>query len=100
MDAITSATTTMGTPSADEIRDWAHDHHLPYHDSQVHVPDVRIAYFDVEGHAAHEDLEVVTLHYRGAHRAAVGRSGFTAVRGSTARCGGSPFDPDLAEELL
>jgi hypothetical protein len=72
----------------------------------VHFPDVRLEY-EVDGRHDHEDVEVVTIHYRGAHGAAVGRSGFSSYRGSSARIGGrsgshggrSP-DPHLAEELL
>jgi len=36
----------------------------------------------------HENVEVVTIHYRGAHGAATARSGFTTYRGSSARIGG------------
>jgi DNA-binding PadR family transcriptional regulator len=90
-----------------EIRDWADDHDLPYFDEQVHFPDLRIEYRDIEGRHDHEDVEVVTMHYRGAHGAAVARSGFTCHRGSSARVGGrgggggrgSGHAGGLAEEL-
>jgi uncharacterized membrane protein YgcG len=92
--------------TAEEIRDWALDHDLPYFDGHVHFPDVRIEY-EVDGRHDREDVEVLTIHYRGAHGAAVGRSGFSSYRGSSARIGGrsggsggrSP-DPHLAEEFL
>jgi hypothetical protein len=42
----------------------------------------------------------VTLHYRGAHRGSVGRSGFRTFRGSSARVGGSPERGGLADEVL
>ena len=71
-----------------EIEDWAHEHDLPYFDDQVHFPDLRIEYRDADGRHDHEDVEVVTMHYRGAHGAAVARSGFTCHRGSSARVGG------------
>jgi len=97
-----------GRPDRDprEIQDWALEHDLPYFDGHVHFPDVRLEY-EVDGRHDHEDVEVVTIHYRGAHGAAVGRSGFSSYRGSSARIGGrsgshggrSP-DPHLAEELL
>ena len=97
-----------GRPDRDprEIEDWALDHDLPYFDGHVHFPDVRIEY-DVDGRHDHEDVEVMTIHYRGAHGAAVGRSGFSSYRGSSARIGGrsgsrggrSP-DPHLAEDFL
>jgi hypothetical protein len=86
----------------DEIRDWAVEHDLPYFDDQVHFPDVRIEYEDVDGRRDHEDVEVLTIHYRGAHGSAAARSGFTCYSGASARTGGrgrSP-DPHLAEELL
>jgi len=97
-----------GRPDRDprEIEDWAFEHDLPYFDGHVHFPDVRLEY-EVDGRHDHEDVEVLTIHYRGAHAAAVGRSGFSSYRGSSARIGGrsgshggrSP-DPHLAEELV
>ena len=71
-----------------EIEEWADKHDLPYFDGQVHFPDVRIEYRDADGRYDHEDVEVVTVHYRGAHGAAVASSGFTCYRGSSARIGG------------
>jgi len=85
----------------DEIRAWAADHDLPYFDDQVHFPDLRIEYEDRDGRHDHEDVEVVTFHYRGAHRPAAARSGFTCHSGATGRTGGGNGpDPDLAAELL
>lgn len=83
-----------------EAAEWAREQDLPYFDGHVHFPDARIEYVDVDGRLEHRDIEVVTLHYRGAHRAAAGRSGFSSFRGSSARTGAAPFDPDYAEELL
>jgi hypothetical protein len=67
---------------------------------------VRLEY-EVDGRHDHEDVEVLTIHYRGAHGAAVGRSGFSSYRGSSARIGGRSgsrggrsSDPHLAEEFL
>ena len=74
--------------SAEEIADWALDHHLPYFDEEVHVPDVRIEYEDCDGRWDREDVEVVTEHYRGAHGASVARSGFSCYRGGSFRIGG------------
>ncbi len=82
----------------EEIRDWAYEHALPYFDDEVHFPDLRIEY-EVDGRLDHVDVEVITQHYRGAHAASVARSGFKGFRGSSARVGGAPFDPDYAEEL-
>ncbi len=83
-----------------ESEDWAAKHDLPYFDGHVHFPDARIEYTDQDGRLDHLDIEVVTLHYRGAHGAAAGRSGFSRFAGSSARTGGSPFDPDYADEVL
>ncbi|MFA5910156.1 MAG: hypothetical protein WC815_15350 [Vicinamibacterales bacterium] len=92
-----------GHPDRDEedIRAWALAHDLPYFDDQVHFPDVRIEYEDVDGGREHEDVEVLTIHYRGAHGSAAAQSGFTCYGAGSARSGGgrSP-DPRLAEELL
>ena len=90
-----------GRPDRDEseIRDWAYEHDLPYFDGHVHFPDARIEYLDREGRMDHLDIEVLTVHYRGAHGAAAGRSGFSTFGGSSARTGGAPFDPDVAARL-
>lgn len=79
-----------GRPDRDEreIAEWAHDHDLPFFDGQVHFPDCRIEYREIDGREDHLDVEVVTEHYRGAHGAAVVRSGFSCYRGSSARIGG------------
>ena len=63
--------------SDDEIRAWANEHDLPYFDDQVHFPDARVEYRDVDGEIHHLDIEVTTEHYRGAHGAAASRSGFS-----------------------
>ena len=84
-----------------EIQEWAYERDLPYFDGHVHLPDARIEYVDADGRLDHLDIEVMTLHYRGAHGAAANRSGFSTFRGSSARTGGaSPFDPDYAEDLF
>jgi hypothetical protein len=91
-----------------EIADWARTHELPYFDDQVHIPDVRIEYEDVDGRMRHLDIEVETPHYRGAHAASAKQSGFARYRASSARVGGhgsggggrSGPGPRLAEELL
>ena len=70
--------------------------------TQVHFPDVRIEYEDADGRWDHDDVEVVTVHYRGAHGAAAARSGFSCYRRDRARRsgGGSSGLGGLAEELL
>jgi hypothetical protein len=90
----------------EEIRQWALEHDLPYFDDEVHFPDLRVEYQEAYGRWDHDDIEVVTEHYRGAHGASVVRSGFSCYRGSSGRIGGrsggggSPFDPGVAEEVL
>jgi hypothetical protein len=91
-----------GRPDRDrsEIENWAREHDLPYFDGHVHFPDARIEYEEPDGRWDHTDIEILTLHYRGAHGAAASRSGFSTFRGSSARTGGSPFDPDYADEVF
>src|SRR5712691_7821824 len=83
----------------DEIQDWAFDHDLPYFDGHVHFPDLRIECEDIDGRHDHQDVEIVTVHYRGARGTAAARSGFRCVSGSSARTGGRA-DPELADEFL
>ena len=91
-----------------EIRHWAEDHDLPVVNDKVQFPDVRIEYERADGRRDIEDVEVTTLHYRGAHAAGKAAAGFTRFRGSTSRVGGrsggggrgSSLDPHLAEEML
>jgi hypothetical protein len=88
--------------SPDEIEDWARKHDLPYFDDEVHFPDLRIEYQEPDGGWEHEDIEVTTPHYRGAHGASVARSGFVRFGTSSVRIGGSGRapDPHLAEEFF
>lgn len=95
------------TKSQAEIREWAREHDLTVLDGHVQFPDFRIEYEHPDGRRDVEDVEVTTLHYRGAHAASKVAAGFTRFRGSTSRIGGSgnarggePFDPHAAEELL
>jgi hypothetical protein len=84
----------------DEIEEWARVHDLPYFDEQVHFPDVRIEYEDIDGRRDHEDVEVMTVHYRGGRAAAAAQSGFSCYGGSSARTGGRSADPHLAEGFI
>jgi DNA-binding PadR family transcriptional regulator len=92
---------------AEEIARWARERELP-HDGDGHVqfPDARIEYEDRDGRSRHEDLEVVTAHYRGAHAAGAAKSGFTCYASFGGRSGGRGggggrrLDPRLAEGLL
>jgi hypothetical protein len=84
----------------DEIEEWASVHDLPYFDEQVHFPDVRIEYEDADGRHDHDDVEVMTVHYRGGRAAAAAQSGFSCYGGSSARTGGRSADPHLAEDFI
>ena len=86
--------------SKGEVRQWAHEHALSCDENHVRFPDARIEYVDQYGHHNHLDIEVVTVHYRGAHGAAAKGSGASIFRGGSARTGGSPFDPDYASKVL
>ena len=92
-----------GRPDRDrhEIERWAREHDLPYFDDRVHFPDFRIEY-ELDRRDRHEDVEVVTEHYRGAHAASVARAGFRCYgrSGGGGRRGGRGFDPRVAEEFL
>lgn len=74
--------------TAEEVAAWAREHDLPYFDDEVHFPDVRIEYEGPDGRWDHRDIEVVTEHYRGAHGASVGRSGFSCYQGVSLCIGG------------
>lgn len=93
-----------GRPTRDlaDIRAWADEHHLPMFDGHVHFPDLRIECETAEGRWAMDDVEVETMHYRGAHAAAKARAGFTRYRiaGSSSSGRARPFDPKVAERLL
>lgn len=92
----------------EEVREWALEHDLPYFDGEMHFPDVRIEYRDVDDREDHVDVEVTTEHYRGAHGASVARCGFSCHGGVNFRIGGrgggsrggGGHHGGLAEELL
>ena len=85
-----------------EIREWAREHDLPYFDGQVHFPDYRIEY-EADGREQHQDVELFTEHYRGAHAASHARTGFRiyVVGSHSGRNGGrSGPRPRGMEEFL
>jgi hypothetical protein len=90
-----------GRPDRDAraIAQWALEHELPHFDDRVHFPDFRIEY-DLDGREGHRDVEVLTPHYRGAHAASRGRTGFVCFRAGTGGRSGRWFDTGLAEDLL
>ena len=92
-----------GRPDRDprEIEAWARQHDLPYIDEHVRFPDFRIEY-ERDGRDHHEDVEVMSEHYRGAYAAGKGQCGFTCYSGggSSSSRGGAPFDPRVAEGFV
>ncbi len=90
-----------GRPDRDdrEIERWAREHELPYFDDQVHFPDFRIEY-EVSGRERHEDVEVLTPHYRGAHMSGRARCGFRCYSAGGSGRGGGRMHVRLAEDLL
>jgi hypothetical protein len=91
---------------AEEIAQWAEERDLPYDRGHVRFPDARIEYVDRDRRTRHEDLEVVTAHYRGAHAGAASRSGFTCYLSSGSAVGGRGGSgrrtghPRIVEEFL
>jgi hypothetical protein len=88
-----------------EIARWAREHELPYDEGHVRFPDARIEYEDRDGRSRHEDLEVVTGHYRGAHAGGAAKSGFTCYLSIGCSVGGRgggrrTAHPRIIEELL
>jgi len=78
---------------------------LPYDDGHVRFPDARIEYEDRDGRSRHEDLEVVTGHYRGAHAGSTAKSGFTCYLSIGCSVGGRgggrrTAHPRIIEELI
>ncbi len=78
-------------------------------DGRVQFPDLRIEFELPGGRREVEDVEVMTLHYRGLHAAGKASAGFTRYRAvggrvgggrASGRRGGRGPDPHLAEELL
>lgn len=83
-----------GRPKRDrrEIEQWAREHELPFFDDRVHFPDFRVEY-QLDGRDRHEDVEVMTAHYRGVHAASRSQSGFTCFGGGGSGRGGAPLQP-------
>jgi hypothetical protein len=73
----------------EEIHRWALEHNLPDEDGHVQFPDARIEYEDRDGHLRTLDIEVETLHYRGAHAISKAASGFSRHSAGTARVVGT-----------
>jgi hypothetical protein len=85
--------------SEDEIRRWAQEQDLPYFHNRVHFPDFRVE-FEIDGRERHEDVELLTQHYRGAHAAGRASTGFRLYSVHTGGGGRSGPQPRVAEDLL
>lgn len=57
-------------------KELAEEYELPIIDGKLALPDLRIEYTDAEGREDHRDIEIVTRHYRGSHRAGKAQSDF------------------------
>jgi hypothetical protein len=68
-----------GPPAAERRQRLAEQFELPVVNERLALPDLRIEYTDAEGREQHQDIEVITRHYRGAHRAGKMRAGFRVV---------------------
>ena len=89
----------LGYLLASPLRRWIEDPGA-YFDGQVHFPDYRIEY-EVDGREHHQDVELFTEHYRGAHAAGHARTGFRIyVVGSRGGGGRSGPHPRGMEEFL
>lgn len=96
--------------TADEIAAWARAQALFYEDGHVRFPDARVEIQEADGRRTHEDLEVITRHYRGAHAARAGRaglrvhhargSGLAGGRGGGAARAGRGHRRGLADEVM
>ncbi len=66
----------------------------------MHFPDYQIEY-EVDGRELYQDVELFTPHYRGAHAASRGKTGFRIyVVASRGRAGRSGPHPRVMEEFL
>lgn len=101
---------SIGEPvrDGDAILKWADRQDLRVIDDSVKFPDLRVEYDRPDGERRHEDIEVITPNYRGAHVSAKLAAGFSCYRYGSARIGGARSsarggrarDARLAEEML
>ncbi len=94
-------------PHEDSVQDareaFARECSLPIIDGHLELPDLRIEFEGADGIRAHRDVELLTEHYSRGQLSGKARAGFVTYRlgpsGSTARAGGTPFDPRNLEWL-
>lgn len=58
----------------------AKEYSLPVVNGKLALPDLRIEYEDADGREKHQDVEITTRHYKGAHAASKAKTGFKMVR--------------------
>jgi len=61
-------------------------------EGKLPLPDLRIEYIDENGERHHQDLEIVSRHYHGAHLAGKSAAGFSMVRAGGTKSGGAVPD--------
>ena len=71
--------------AAEKRRALAVDLDLKIVNDKLPLPDLRVEFTDAEGRDQHEDLEVVTRHYKAAHLAGKSAAGFGMVNTDGAR---------------
>jgi DNA-binding MarR family transcriptional regulator len=92
---------------AEDVEAFAEASGLPVVDGHLELPDLRIEYETGDGRFEHRDVELVTEHYSRGQLAGKSAAGFALYRaagagkgrGSSARTGGTPFDPHHLEWL-
>lgn len=71
--------------AAERRKALAEDLDLKIVGDKLPLPDLRVEYTDQDGREQHEDLEIVTRHYRSAHMAGKAAAGFSLVNADGAR---------------
>lgn len=69
-------------------------------DGKLPLPDLRIEYTDEDGERHHEDIEIVSRHYHGAHLAGKSSAGFKLVTGNRSGSGSGSKVPDQKRERV
>jgi DNA-binding MarR family transcriptional regulator len=96
-----------GANRADDIEAFAAVSGLPVIDDHLELPDLRIEFETADGRLESRDVELVTEHYSRGQLTGKTAAGFALyraagagrARGSSARTGGTPFDPHHLEWL-
>jgi hypothetical protein len=91
----------------EDIEAFAAASSLPVIEGHLELPDLRIEFETADGRVEYRDVELVTEHYSRGQLAGKSAAGFAMyrasgagrARGSSARKGGTPFDPHHLEWL-